>query len=633
MAIPEFILNKLIVQNSLKTRNDGFSFIILNSFASAVITRFRIFVGGEKVPDEQISISPANGMQIHGSEVQPDHPMALPVGCEIKIEVDNFSHSGIIHIVAMTREVGEIEFTLSESGKHKKFDSLKPNPLLFFKRPHKARITVNPSKATVKSSPLLRGQFVEHLEKCVYGGIWTDDGSRLREDTLDLISQLNPPLIRYPGGNYASGYHWEDGIGPKEKRPRRHDAAWQSEESNQVGTDEFLAFCEMLHSEPLLVVNDGSGSPEEAAHWVEYCNSPAGTEWGGKRAANGHPQPYNVKYWGIGNEVWGSWQIGTTSAAEYVKRAKRFIKTMKAVDPQIKVIAVGNDPHTDFPEDPAALWNKTVLEGLGADIDYLSWHIYQPEKSGWKDSYDPLELFRAVCAASIDIENVIGRVERQIRQYANGHQVLQAVDEWNLWLPPREKNVSMHRVTYTMRDALYVSSALITFMKHGSTVGMANLAQLVNVLPLIQTDAAGAIATPIFYPFILFSQVHNEILTSVIDCEHFESQQIDQNMQAHSSVPYLDGIAAINENRDSVTLVLVNRYPLERLSISIDLGLSEDFKPAHTLEIKGKSPESFNTFQKPFNVRISDADHPKADGKDWKITLKPCSVYFVEFRK
>ncbi len=631
MAIPEFILNKLILPGSLKIHSKGFSFIIFNNFAAAVLTRFRIFVGNKQVPDDQISVTLANGEFIHGTDIQPDHPMTMPVGVEIKVTVDDVFEKGAIRISAMTREVGEIEFTISGTNKVKKSPPLRSSFLNSFQPPKQAKLSIDPSRVISNPSPLILGQFVEHLEKNVYGGIWTDDGSRLREDTLDLITQLNPPLIRYPGGNFASGYHWEDGIGPKEKRPKRHDVAWQTEESNQIGTDEFLSFCETIHAEPCLVVNDGSGSPEEAARWVAYCNSPSDTEQGSRRALNGHPQPYRVKYWGVGNEVWGAWQIGTTSAEEYVKRAAKFIKVMKEVDPDIKIIAVGNNPLTDAPDDPAALWNQTVLKGLRGSIDYLSWHIYQPEKSGWREFYDPLALFQAVCAASIDIENIIERVDKQIKQYADGYPIMQAVDEWNLWLPPREKNVSMHHVTYTMRDALYISSVLAVFQRYGSSVGMANLAQMVNVLPLIQTNDANAIATSIFYPFIVFSQMQNRVLHSSVDCECFDSQQIDLNMLAHSAVPYLDAIASANEDKDKISLILINRYPLNKLSVTIDIGSEKKLIPCNALEIKSRKPDSFNTFEKPFRVRLTDAKFPKPLGNSWKITLKPCSIYYVEF--
>lgn len=633
MSIPEFILKKLVIPGSFKTYAKGFSFAILNTFASATVTGFHIFVADQQVPDKSITLSSVETPLLTCFEIQPETPIILAVGKEFQVSVNDFPAIGAVRIVAVTKEVGELEFTLSEGSTKKKANSLKVSPLLFLKKPRKASVTVDLDHTVGKVSPFILGQFIEHLEKCVYDGVWTADGSQVREDTLDLIRQLNPPLIRYPGGNFASGYHWEDGIGPKDKRPLRHDAAWQSEESNQVGTDEFLALCEQINTEPCLVVNDGSGTPEEAARWVAYCNSPADTEQGARRAKNGHPQPYNVKYWGLGNEVWGPWQIGTVSANEYVKRAALFIKAMREVDPEIKLVAVGNNPLTNAPDDPATAWNQTVLESLGPQIDYLSWHIYQPEKSGWKESYDALELFRAVCAASIDMEQIIERVERQINQYAGNRQILQAVDEWNLWLPPREKNVSMHHVTYTMRDALYISSVLITFIKHSHTVGMANLAQLVNVLPLIQTNDKSAVATSIFYPFILFSQLQNNIVNLTVKSECFNTQSMDINMAAHSNVPYLDAVATCSDDKQKTCIVLVNRYPADKLKVSIDFKSLNGLKPVHTLQIHANTPEAFNTFQKPFNVRISDAKLPLIKDDCWEITLRPCSVYFVEYQK
>ncbi len=632
MSIPEFILKKLIVPGSFKTHPKGFSFRILNSFASATVTRFHIFVADHQIPDDQITISSTNNLSLNCSEISTETPMILAVGSEFLVTVNDYPPIGAIQIIANTKEVGELSFSLSEGSSKKKPSSLKPSPLQFLQQNRFSKITIDRNQKIGKASPFIFGQFIEHLEKCVYDGVWTADGSKLREDTLDLIRQLNPPLIRYPGGNFASGYHWEDGIGPKENRPSRHDAAWQCEEPNQVGTDEFLTLCEQLNAEPCLVVNDGSGTPEEAARWVAYCNSPANTEQGARRATNGHPEPYNVKYWGLGNEVWGPWQIGTVSAEEYVKRASRFIKAMREVDPEIKLIAVGNNPLTDAPDDPATVWNRTVLKSLGGQIDYLSWHIYQPEKSGWKESYDAIDLFQSVCAASIDMEWIIKRVEQQIHEYSPGRQILQAIDEWNLWLPPHEKNVSMHHVTYTMRDALYTASVLITFLKNCHTVGMANLAQLVNVLPLIQTNEKAAIATSIFYPFILFSQLQNNIINLTIESECFNTKYVDINMVAHTNVPYLDAVATCSDDDQKICLILVNRYPFHKMKVSIDLRSFKDIKPVHALQIHANAPEVYNTFQKPNNVRISDAKHPVVKDNCWEVILKPCSVYFVEFQ-
>jgi len=632
MAIPEFILKKLVVPGSFQSTNKGFSFKIVNSFAPASISRFEILVGDQKVPPAEVLIDSTGKTPIHGSEITPTNPMPFPVNLQISVTVNVAPRHQQIRVIAMTKEVGEVAFTLSDDAPKKKPKKLKPSYISYLKPVKHASVQFDPAEQRSEASPFLLGQFVEHLERCVYDGIWTRDGKKIRPDTLDLIKQLHPPIIRYPGGNFASGYHWEDGIGPRESRPSRHDAAWQAEESNQVGTDEFLAFCHEIGTEPLLVVNDGSGTPEEAARWVEYCNGMVDTPMGALRAKNGHPEPYHVRYWGVGNEVWGPWQIGTTTAEEYSRRAFRFIDAMKAVDPLIKIIAVGNNPLTDALDDPASLWNRHVLESIGNKIDYLSWHIYQPEKSGWQDEYDPQELFKSVCAAHIDMEGIIRRVESQITQSELSRPVLQAVDEWNLWFPPREKNVSMHNVTYTMRDALYVASVLSSFFKQSRTVGMANLAQLVNVLPLIQTNAQSAIATAIFYPFILFAQMKPWVVHPVIECETFSSRALDINVLAHEYVPYLDSVAGTNEDGSVLTLVLVNRYPVNRLKVALDLG-TDGYTPKNALSLSAVSPEAFNSFSNPYMVRLSVAKKPVKKGNLFQVSLKPCSVYFVELTK
>lgn len=629
MAIPEFTLKKLIVPGSFRKTTAGFQFKLLNSFAPATISRFSVRTGDRVIPPADILIAVEGQPPLTGEVVNSENPMPIPVGIEVTVSSFNAALDGPVCINAMTKEVGEIDFCIAEGKDLRKPKELKPLFLSALYPVKKAQVKIQPEVELGTASPFILGQFVEHLERCVYDGIWTTDGKELREDTLDLIRQLNPPLIRYPGGNFASGYHWEDGIGPQDKRPARHDAAWQAEESNQVGTDEFLAFCDLIGTEPVLVVNDGSGSAEEAARWVAYCNSPVDSEQGARRAENGHPAPYNVKYWGVGNEVWGPWQIGTTSAREYTRRASRFISAMRAVDPQIKIVAVGNSPLSDAPDDEAAAWNQTVLDELCNEIDYLSWHIYQPDKADWREDYDPLELYHAVCAAALDIGQILDRVEKQLQAYSGGKTILQAVDEWNLWLPPREKNVSMHSVTYTQRDSLYIASTLIMFFKHFQTVGMANLAQLVNVLPLIYTDKTMATATALFYPFVLFNQMHNRLVSTENRSETFDSTRLSINMGAHQNVPYLDELATISEDGKTLTVILVNRYPINRLEVSIDLGASGSIKNA--MHIAAPSPGSFNDHTHPNRIRISDVRTAKNVQGTFRIVLKPCSVYFLEF--
>ena len=198
---------------------------------------------------------------------------------------------------------------------------------------------------------------------------------------------------------------------------------------------------------------------------------------------------------------------------------------------------------------------------------------------------------------------------------------------------PAEKNTSMHHVTYTMRDALYVTSVLMVFARHCETVGMANLAQLVNVLPLIQTNSSSAIATSIFYPFILFSQLQSRIMKSHIESETFSSQYIDLNMQAHTNVQFLDGIASINDSNEKISLLLVNRYPLERMKVSIDIGGSIEWHASHALEVHARFPEAFNYFSKPDEVKITDAKYQTRKNRQCTVTLRPGSIYFIEFQK
>lgn len=629
MAIPEFVLRKLVVPGSLKKQGSGFSFILNNSFAPATITKFELLNNSISIPADSVTFSTPGKPVQKGSQITPENPLLTPVGVEILINIDNQPLTEAVFVKAITKEVGEIAFSLTQKKTKKRVKKIKPYLITRFSAPLEAHIKLDPNKTEGTASPFLMGQFVEHLERCVYDGIWTKDGSQLRQDTLDLIEQLNPPLIRYPGGNFASGYHWEDGIGPKDKRPHRHDAAWQADESNLVGTDEFLTFCEQINTVPLMVVNDGSGTPEEAARWVAYCNEPETTEQGMKRAANGHPQPYHVKYWGIGNEVWGAWQIGTTSAEEYTRRLLRFIKAMRAVDPTIKLVAVGNHPLTNSPDDPAALWNKEVLSKAGDQIDYLSWHIYQPEKDGWNDLPDPHELFKSICAAPLDIECYTTRIEQEISKYSPNKNVLQALDEWNVWLPPLAGETSMHQVTYTMRDALYVASTLAVFYRHSHTMGMANLAQLVNVLPLIKTNSETAIATTIFYPFILFNQMELKVVQSSCLSPVFNSRAMGENINVHENVPWLDHLVTISDDQKRITMMLINRHPEKRMVVNFELAAV----PTSALEISASHPLDANTFNHPTKVKISNGRKPKKQNGGWQITLKPASILFLEFKR
>lgn len=625
MAIPEFILRKLIVPGSLKPNGNGFQFILLNTFAPATITQFSLKVAEVTIPAEKIKISSDAFETTTPTNISEISPMLTPIGVGIHFDIQDHPLNGPVKLFVNTREIGEFEFILAGSQKKEKYKKLRPAWTSFLRPTLKASLTVDPSKVIGKASPFILGQFVEHLERCVYDGIWNKDGSAYRQDTMKLLEPLKIPMIRYPGGNFASGYHWEDGIGSKNLRPARHDAAWQAEESNRVGTDEFLTYCEQYKIVPYMVVNDGSGTAEEAARWVEYCNGSLETEQGKRRAANGHKEPYGVKYWGVGNEVWGPWQIGTTSAKEYSRRLERFIRAMKQVDPTIKIIAVGNNPLSDAPNEPAAEWNRVVLQENGKDFDFLSWHIYQPDQADWKESYDPTALHHAICAAPLDYEAIIQRVAAEIKDAGRSGAITQSIDEWNVWLPPLPNATSMHQVTYTLRDALYVAGILNVMWRNCEHVGIANLAQLVNVLPLVKTNEKTAIATTIYFPFVLAAKMGAEFLRTSQESPVFESQEISKNIKAHSQVPYLD-VTVARKDLNTLTVLAINRHPENKMEVSVSIPGSQIKHIGQIESVQGASPLSYNDFATPDRVTIKT--HPTSSRE--KIVLPPSSVNYFE---
>src|SRR5262247_4051266 len=236
-----------------------------------------------------------------------------------------------------------------------------------------ARIKIDIDRTIGEVDPHLFGNFAEHLGRMIYGGIY-EEGSPLsdqfgyRKDVFDVVKQLNVSILRWPGGNFASGYNWQDGIGPKEQRPTRIDLAWNDLESNRFGTDEFLRYCEMLGTEPYICINAGLGTVDDARHWVEYCNEPRHTYWADQRRKNGREEPYKVKYWALGNEIDGPWQLGNKSADEYARFALETAKAMRLVDRDIKLVASGS---SNYGADWIA-WNRIVLQTLRNQVDYIA---------------------------------------------------------------------------------------------------------------------------------------------------------------------------------------------------------------------------------------------------------------------
>ncbi|HKV45690.1 MAG TPA: alpha-L-arabinofuranosidase C-terminal domain-containing protein [bacterium] len=469
-----------------------------------------------------------------------------------------------------------------------------------------AQITINTRRRIGIVDRGIFGGFIEHLGRCIYGGI-VEEGSPLsdrrgfRRDVLDVLRPLRMPVLRWPGGNFVSGYHWTDAIGPVDRRPRRIELAWHGEESNRFGTDEFIEYCRALGAEPFIVVNMGSGSMDEAQAWVEYCNGSGDTSWANLRRKHGHEEPYRVKFWGLGNEMYGHWQIGSLTAEDYVKKARQFAAMMKRTDPSIQLISCGQQGWNE--------WDRIVLEGLADLVDYHSIHIYTGSDHYYTNVFHPHQADRALRICEALIERV--RYEKRIE-----HPVHVAYDEWNVWY--RERSAEARRSgieeRYTLADALAVAAFLNVFIRHCRTVRMANVAQLVNVIALIMTSPHGLFLQPIFHPFRLYAEHTREIaLDAQVECDTYALAPEEEDVSARphrvadlGPFPLLDVTATCDAEGRDVTLAVVNRNQTRGISTTIQAVDAVIGPGIVAYEVNGQDPRSVNSFDHPHAVSVQE---------------------------
>jgi alpha-N-arabinofuranosidase len=406
----------------------------------------------------------------------------------------------------------------------------------------------------------LFGSFVEHMGRCVYTGIYEPDHpaadeAGFRKDVAGLVRELGVSLLRYPGGNFVSGYDWTDGIGPREHRPRRLDLAWRSIETNQVGTDEFLTWAKSLGVEPMLAVNLGTAGVKEAAALVEYCNLAEGTEWSDRRRANGAGKPYGVGLWCLGNEMDGPWQTGHKSAAEYGALAAEAAKAMRLVDPGIELVACGSSSH----EMPTfGYWESTVLELAGDYVDYLSMHAYYEEHDGDRDSF-------LASGASMDafIDGVIATVDASAARRRSSRRINISFDEWNVWYQARFPgseaipiDVAGPRIedVYSTVDAVVVGDLLGSLINHADRVKIGCLAQLVNVIaPIMTVPGGSAWRQATFHPFAAVANAArgHSLVTRV--------RAGELSTRRHGDVPALAAAATHDPDGGAAAVYLTNR--------------------------------------------------------------------------
>ena len=420
-----------------------------------------------------------------------------------------------------------------------------------------ARIKIDVDRTIGEVDPLLFGNFSEHLGRMIYGGIYEEgsplsDGNGYRKDVMEAVKNLNVSILRWPGGNFASGYNWTDGIGPKDQRPARLDLAWNDLESNRFGTDEFLRYCELIKAEPYICINAGLGTIDDARHWVEYCNEPRHTYWADQRRKNGRDEPYKVKYWALGNEIDGPWQMGNKSADEYAKFALEAAKAMRQVDRNIKLVASGS---SNYGADWIA-WNRIVLQTLRNQADYIAIHTYINNRD------NDLERFLAWSQTIDYYIDVTAGLIRQVRTGPNPRPIYIAYDEWNVWY--RTGNREKLEEIYNFEDALAMGMFFNSFFRHADVVKMANLAQMVNVIAPIMTNKQGMFLQPTYFPIVEYGkQRGNTSLDVWVSSPTYQ-------LQNRPPLRYLDVSSTYNAKERAVYVNVLNRSKDKNLSAQIE---------------------------------------------------------------
>jgi alpha-L-arabinofuranosidase len=492
-----------------------------------------------------------------------------------------------------------------------------------------AQIFVDTNRTIAPISPLLFGGFVEHMGRCVYEGIYDPasphtDEHGLRKDVIAALRDQSYTVIRYPGGNFLSGYNWLDGVGPKEQRPRRRELAWQSTETNQFGTNEFIGFCNAIDAAPMLGVNMGTGDIQSASALVEYCNAPGGTYWSDLRASHGYRDPHNVRYWCVGNEMDGPWQIGHLDAAAYGNKALEAAKLMRWQDPTIKTVLCGssNDRMPTYPD-----WDRTALEIAWEQTDYLSMHYYAGNHTNDTTSY---------LASAVAFERFVDTLEGTLRyvkaKQRSKHDVHLSWDEWQVWYKgdPMQGNWTeaphLAEEIYNLEDALVVAQWLNVFLRKSHVLKIACVAQIVNVISWLQTRQDGLLKQPSYYAFKLVSNFAcGEALDVLVKAPQLETRQYD-------AVSALDVSASYDAATQQGGLFIVNRSQTD--SVTTDI-VWQDGKPVQVdkaWQIAGSDPKEVNSWESPDRLVAKAIAAPVVDAGRATLTLPSLSFTVLTTR-
>ncbi|MEX1031084.1 MAG: alpha-N-arabinofuranosidase [Paenibacillaceae bacterium] len=460
----------------------------------------------------------------------------------------------------------------------------------------KAKMVIDKEYKIAEVDPRIYGSFIEHLGRAVYGGIYEPghplaDEQGFRQDVLDLVKELNVPIVRYPGGNMVSAYNWEDGVGPLADRPRRLELAWRTIETNEMGTNEFVDWAKKAKSQVMMAVNLGTRGIDAARNLLEYCNHPSGTYYSDLRKSHGYKQPHNIKTWCLGNEMDGPWQVGHKTMDEYGRLALETAKAMRLVDPTIELVACGSS-NSSMPTFPH--WEATVLEHTYEAVDYISLHQYYGNHEN--DSANFL-------AKSLEMDRFINTIISTcdyVKAKTRSKKTLNlSFDEWNVWYHSNDADRKIEPWTvappqledvYNFEDALLVGSLLISFLKRSDRVKIACMAQLVNVIAPIMTNNGGAAwKQSIFYPYMHTSVYGRGVaLNVIVSSGKYDSKEF-------TDVPYLDATAVYNEPTDELTIFAVNRSLEDVLDLTCDVRSFEGYRVIEHIVLENNDLKAVNT--------------------------------------
>jgi alpha-N-arabinofuranosidase len=484
------------------------------------------------------------------------------------------------------------------------------------------------------------GAFLEHLGRAVYTGVYQPgsplaDSSGFRSDVVREVKEVGVPIVRYPGGNFVSGYNWLDGVGPKQQRPTVLERAWNSIETNQFGTNEFIDWCRMVGTEPLLGMNFGTGSAEMAVAYVEYCNYDRGTKWSDLRRSHGFEKPHNVRYWCLGNEMDGPWQIGQMQAREYGRKARDAARQMRVIDGNLQLIACGSSG-TNMPQ--YLIWDREVLEECYDQVDGLSLHAYYGNTPALTRNSTARYL-----AMNLDMDRQIREIAA-VCDYVQGlrrssKRLWLSFDEWNVWYRARSGDAvdgrrqfapKLLEEVYNLEDALLVGGFVNTLLRNADRVRIGCIAQLVNVIAPLVTNDTGVLRQSTWFPYAwALRYARGRVLDLRVESETYPitAAGLQADFARNDQVPFVDVVATLDAQAGQVCLLMLNRDLDGERELALEW---RDITPTRVLAcetLTGPDLKAFNTFEEPRRVAPQRLEPPAAGAR---MTFKlPARSYTV----